>query len=186
MRIFSRLGYVAGAIGIGILIRTGTLLAVQGVQSHDASLGTGGGTLVWFSPHGGCTEAVVDAVGRSRKTILVQAYSFTSLPIARALVAARDRGVDVRVILDKSQRTEQYSGLGFLVQNGIRTWVDAAHPIAHNKVMIIDGEQVLTGSFNFTKGGELNAENLILLKDVGLARAFTRNWEAHLEHSERP
>ena len=39
----------------------------------------------------------------------MQAYSFTSAPIAKALVEAHKRGVDVRVILDKSQRTEKYS-----------------------------------------------------------------------------
>jgi hypothetical protein len=44
---------------------------------------------VYFSPHGGCTEAVVAALGRARSTVLVQAYSFTSAPIAKALVERR-------------------------------------------------------------------------------------------------
>jgi phosphatidylserine/phosphatidylglycerophosphate/cardiolipin synthase-like enzyme len=65
---------------------------------------------VFFSPDGGCTEAVVENVGKAQSSILVQAYSFTSAPIARALVDASMRGVKVEVILDKSNRTEKYSG----------------------------------------------------------------------------
>jgi phosphatidylserine/phosphatidylglycerophosphate/cardiolipin synthase-like enzyme len=104
---------------------------------------------VYFSPDGGATAAVVAALGEARKTVLVQAYSFTSAPIAAALQAAHDRGVAVRAILDKSQRTERGSDLAFLVRAGIPTWIDAVHPIAHNKVMVIDGSRVITGSFNF-------------------------------------
>jgi len=68
--------------------------------------------------------------------ILVQAYSFTSIPIAKALVDAHKRGVDVRVILDKSQRGEKYSSADFVLHAGIPTFIDAKHQIAHNKIMI--------------------------------------------------
>jgi len=67
------------------------------------------GLAVYFSPKGGCTEAVVDALGKAKQTVLVQAYSFTSAPIAKALVDAHKRGVKVTVVLDKSQETEKYS-----------------------------------------------------------------------------
>jgi phosphatidylserine/phosphatidylglycerophosphate/cardiolipin synthase-like enzyme len=60
----------------------------------------------YFSPNGGCTQAVVDILGSANTSILVQAYSFTSAPIAKALVDAHKRGLDVQAILDKSQRTE--------------------------------------------------------------------------------
>jgi phosphatidylserine/phosphatidylglycerophosphate/cardiolipin synthase-like enzyme len=140
---------------------------------------------VYFSPRGGCTEAVVAAITSAQKTVLVQAYSFTSAPIAGALKAAHDRGVDVRVILDKSQETERYSGLTYLEHAGVPVFVDRAHSIAHNKVMVIDGETVITGSFNFTKAAEEhNAENLLVLHDAGLARIYTQNWQSHSAHSD--
>jgi len=106
---------------------------------------------VFFSPKGGCTEAVVENVGKAKLTILVQAYSFTSAPIAKALVDAAKRGVKVQVILDKSQRTEKYSDADFLLHEGVPTFIDAKHAIAHNKIIIIDSHTILTGSFNFTK-----------------------------------
>jgi len=106
---------------------------------------------VYFSPHGGCTDAIITELNKAKSTILVQAYSFTSAPIAKALLNAHRRGVKVEVILDRSQRTQKYSSATFLSNQGIPVKIDAQHAIAHNKVMIIDGETVITGSFNFTK-----------------------------------
>jgi len=140
---------------------------------------------VYFSPEGGATDAVVKALNEATSSVIVQAYSFTSVPIAKALVAAKRRGVNVHVILDKSNQSEHYSAVTFLVNAGIPTYIDAAHAIAHNKVMVIDGETVVTGSFNFTKAAELrNAENLLVIHDRTLAGQYTKNWNAHLAHSQ--
>jgi phosphatidylserine/phosphatidylglycerophosphate/cardiolipin synthase-like enzyme len=140
---------------------------------------------VFFSPHGGCTEAIVRELGAAKETVLVQAYSFTSAPIAAAVVAAHKRGVKVAVLLDKSQRSAQYSSADFLGRAGVPTFIDAKHAIAHNKVMIIDGETVITGSFNFTKAAESsNAENLLVIRDRALAAKYVANWQSHRGHSE--
>src|SRR3974390_3246653 len=129
------------------------------------------GVRVYFSPHGGTTDAVVNALDHATNSVLVQAYSFTSAPIARALVDSQRRGVKVQVILDKSQRTEKYSEADFLKNEGVPTLIDAQHAIAHNKVMILDGYVVLTGSFNFTRAAEeSNAENLLVINDPILAK----------------
>ncbi len=142
---------------------------------------------VFFSPHGGVTEAVVRELGNAKKEILVQAYSFTSAPIAKALVDAYKRGVRVTAILDKSQRTQKYSSATFLSNAGIPTYIDAKHAIAHNKIMIIDQATIITGSFNFTKAAEeKNAENLLVIKgEPGLVKKYLANFQEHLEHSER-
>jgi phosphatidylserine/phosphatidylglycerophosphate/cardiolipin synthase-like enzyme len=63
--------------------------------------------------------------------------------------------------------------------------IDAEHAIAHNEVMVIDNEFVITGSFNFTKAAqEKNAENLLIIRDQGLATQYTQNWETHRQHSQ--
>ena len=95
---------------------------------------------VYFSSRGGCTGAIIHELDKAQKSVLVQAYSFTSAPIAKALLHAHKRGVKVEVILDKSQRKEKYSSADFLAHSAIKTLIDSAHPIAHNKVMVIDGE----------------------------------------------
>lgn len=138
-----------------------------------------------FSPNGGCTEAIVNELNAAGTTIEVQAYSFTSAPIAEAIVKAHQRGVAVRVILDKSQQSERYSSLTFLRNAGVPTWVDSKHAIAHNKIIIIDGRTLLTGSFNFSKAAEKsNAENLLIIRDnAKLLASYRANFTKHLEHS---
>src|SRR4029453_2611900 len=113
----------------------------------------------------------------AQKHVLVQAYAFTSAPIAKALLDAHKRGVDVQVLLDKSNVTAQYSSTTFLTNAAIPVSIDSQHAIAHNKIMIIDDATVITGSFNFTKAAEhANAENLLLLKDSpGLAQRYRQN-----------
>ena len=140
---------------------------------------------VYFSPNGECTDAIIRELNKAQNTVLVQAYSFTSAPIAKALVDAHRRGVKIEVILDKSQRTQSYSSATFLYNSGIPVKIDAQHSIAHNKVMIIDGETVITGSFNFTKAAEeKNAENLLIIHDERLASLYIKNWKEHADHSE--
>jgi phosphatidylserine/phosphatidylglycerophosphate/cardiolipin synthase-like enzyme len=139
---------------------------------------------VFFSPHGGCTDAIVNVLDKAKTSVLVQAYSFTSAPIAKAVVDAHKRGVQVNVILDKSQRTEKYSSADFLAHAGIKVQIDDKHKIAHNKIMIIDSNTVITGSFNFTKAAEEgNAENLLIIQSTDLAAKYIENWNAHAEHS---
>jgi phosphatidylserine/phosphatidylglycerophosphate/cardiolipin synthase-like enzyme len=143
---------------------------------------------VCYSPKGGCTEAVVREIGRARNEVLVQAYSFSSKPIAEALVAAKTRGVQVTILLDKSNETEAYSDLPVLMEHGLAPLIDAHHAIAHNKIMVIDRKTILTGSFNFTHQAEAeNAENLLILKGhSGLARKYCENFAAHKSHCQAP
>ena len=140
---------------------------------------------VYFSPHGGCTEAIIKEIGNAKTDIYVQAYSFTSAPIAKALLSAFKKGVKVEAILDKSQRTAKYSSATFLANVKIPTYIDDKHAIAHNKIIIIDGSTVITGSFNFTKAAEeRNAENLLVIRSKDLAKLYMDNWTKHREHSE--
>ncbi|RYD81213.1 MAG: phospholipase D family protein [Verrucomicrobiaceae bacterium] len=141
---------------------------------------------VYFSPKGGATEAIVREINRAKKSIHVQAYSFTSPTIAKALVEAKRRGLKVEILVDKSQRSEKYTEADFTAHAGISTFIDDGHAIAHNKLMILDEETVITGSFNFTRSAEeRNAENvLILSKTPALARKYMDNWHAHRKHSE--
>ena len=143
-------------------------------------------TNVCFSPHGGCTHAIVDQIDNAKSEILIQAYSFTSTPIAKALVNAHKRGVHVEIILDKSNKSEKYSAGDFIAHMGVATYIDSRHAIAHNKIIIIDKETVITGSFNFTKAAEeKNAENLLIIKNKKLAEIYIENWNKHKEHSEK-
>ncbi len=137
---------------------------------------------VHFSPKGGCTAAIVAEIGKARTSIKVQAYSFTSKPIAAALNDATDkRHVAVSTILDGGQ-LKATDSQGPALHSPVA--YDFAHAIAHNKVMVIDERVLITGSFNFTDAAELhNAENLLVIHSRDLARLYLANWQVHLAHS---
>jgi phosphatidylserine/phosphatidylglycerophosphate/cardiolipin synthase-like enzyme len=140
---------------------------------------------ILFSPHGGCTDAIIRELHKAKTSIYVQAYSFTSYPIAAELIEARHlRHLDVRVILDKSWPNESPKMGALLATSDIQVLVDAQHAIAHNKVIVIDNRVAITGSFNFTWQAEhQNAENLLIIRSEATAATFKWNWLQHAAHS---
>jgi len=101
------------------------------------------------------------------------------------LIDAHKRGVKILAVLDKSNETQKYSAATFLVNVGVQTLIDDQHPIAHNKVIVIDSATIITGSFNFTKAAEeKNAENLLVIKEAPeLVKAYEANIQAHAAHA---
>jgi len=144
-----------------------------------------------FSPPlpGGCDPlaTVVQTIDGARKTVLVQMYALTSREITSALVNAKRRGVDVRAIVDRSQLREDRSdtyAVGRLASGGVPVLVDTVPGLMHNKVMIVDGATVVTGSFNYTWSAEhRNAENLLVIHDPALAAEYTQNWNTRAARS---
>lgn len=137
-----------------------------------------------FSPGNESTELVAKVIRSATKTIRLAGYSFTSKPLAEALVAAHRGGVDVQVVLDKSNATAKYSSATFLANAGVPTRIDSKHPIAHSKYMIIDDKTVETGSFNYTKAAKSNSENVIVFWDSSeIAKTYSANWKLHWDHS---
>jgi phosphatidylserine/phosphatidylglycerophosphate/cardiolipin synthase-like enzyme len=142
---------------------------------------------VYFSPKGGCTDAIVNEIDAATSTIRVQAYSYTAEEIVNALIRAHQRGVDVEVIVDKSQKNGQGSRVSITADAGIPIYIDSKHAIAHNKIMIIDNRTIITGSFNFTKGAEeKNAENLLIIKsNPELVNEYLNNYAKHKAHVDK-
>jgi phosphatidylserine/phosphatidylglycerophosphate/cardiolipin synthase-like enzyme len=169
--------FLIAILSVTLLFSFGWLLASANSQNLPIE--------VYFSPHGGCTEAIVKEIGDAKSEILVQAYSFTSVPIAKALVDAHKRGIKVEALLDKSNKKANYSSATFLANAKIPTYIDGAHAIAHNKIIMIDKKTVITGSFNFSKAAEeRNAENLLVIRSPELVLKYIENWQHHKEHSE--
>ncbi len=155
-------------------------------RAHASQFATGSTYTLCFVPDGpSCQDMIVDAINKTRHKLLIQAYSFTSTPIAKAVTEAHQRGVDVRVIVDKSQASERYTSATFLKNAGIPVVVDTRPAIAHNKVMVFDDQAVFTGSFNFTKSAqERNAENGMLIRgDSAVVKAYSDNWRIRFEKS---
>jgi phosphatidylserine/phosphatidylglycerophosphate/cardiolipin synthase-like enzyme len=145
-----------------------------------------GSVQIAFTPWDDVEAMIIGAVGAARRQILVQAYSFSSRPIANALIDAHRRGVDVRVTADREQAfAGESSRVPDLVAAGIPVLIEVRYASAHSKVMVIDtgfpNQAVITGSYNWTWSAQnRNAENvLILRRNAEAARAYTANWWRH-------
>lgn len=148
---------------------------------------TSRGTRCYFSPQGGCTDAIVDQLAAARHSVQLEAYALTSQPIADALASAHRRGVDVTLVLDATQTSEHREQARALVRAGIPVYLDARHAIADNRVILIDEQVIITGSFNFTPAADSeNAENLLIIRNQPqLQAAYENDFRTHLAHSQR-
>jgi len=89
-------------------------------------------------------------------------YSFTYEPIAEAIIRAKNRGIKIRILMDKGQSEGKYSKYNYLLNNNIAIIQDRHAGIMHNKIAIIDGKVLFTGSYNWSKSAEeRNEENLL-------------------------
>lgn len=171
-----------------------------GTHTHHASYESGSGEgrseehafeqgATWdcgFSPEGGANPRVIHAINEVRPhngdkaTILVAAYELTSADIARALIAAHERGVKVAVVADAPENQKPASKVRMLVQSGIPVKFDNHLQMLHDKFLVLDGTAVETGSFNFTKAAasDEHAENACVFRHVPqMAASFTGAWQ---------
>jgi phosphatidylserine/phosphatidylglycerophosphate/cardiolipin synthase-like enzyme len=177
---------LAIAFSLGIWVYVLVLAAGPHAGAASANLiGPEDGMTAFFSPNGGCTPALIEEINKANQSIDIQAYTFTSSDIAQALAAAVDRNVKVRVILDKRRRSDRDSQAIYFQSRHIGVFIDDHHPVAGNKVMLIDGKVLVTGSFNFSRESEdMNAENMLIIHDrPKLIGQYQANFEQHLNHS---
>lgn len=178
-------------LAIGLLIFGSPVFAFFAAdKSGQAVLPAVGRVEVAFTPGDNAAGMIVGVIDQAQKQVLVQAFSFTHEGIAKALIAAHKRGVEVKVIADREQ-TERIQGgkVAMMAKAGVPVWLDGEHQSAHNKVVMIDAglpaATLVTGSFNFTNAAQYkNAENVLLLRgNEKLVKLYSDNWNAHLMHA---
>jgi phosphatidylserine/phosphatidylglycerophosphate/cardiolipin synthase-like enzyme len=142
---------------------------------------------VYFSPNGGAEEAIVQALKSAKFEVLVQAYSLTSEPIIDALIDVENRGIDVGIILDRRAESEYKVIWPRLKKDSIYVRIDTQYGLAHNKIMVIDSNLVITGSYNYSKGAEIkNRENLLVIQNHLLAMEYLNHWYMRDSVSRNP
>ena len=139
---------------------------------------------VKFAPDDDCTGAIVAEFDKATASIDYQLYNATSQPVADALIRAHKRGVKVTLLLDKRAQQTKFSQAARCKQAGCKVYLDGKHPIAHNKVRIIDGKLLIAGSFNDSRQANRNAENVYAEDDPEVVKLFAENFARHLKHAE--
>lgn len=140
---------------------------------------------ICFTPGEDCSSKIIRAITQAKQEILVQAYSFSDISIAKALVLAKTREVDVKIILDKSQLRARYSLISYFISHNINPVIDNEPAIAHNKILVLDRQIVIGGSYNFTQAAKnKNAENVMIINDPGFAEKYVKYWYARQNRSK--
>jgi hypothetical protein len=139
---------------------------------------------VYFAPGPDPEKAILAAVSSAKREIKMRAYSFTRASILDALKSAVARGVVVELLADADSAKQAASLCDELKASGATVLLDSNHPISHDKIIVIDGETVLTGSYNFTSQAVRNAENLLVIHDKDIASQYLADHELHKKHSK--
>ena len=117
---------------------------------------------IFFSPRGDIAEEIIRQMDNAHEYIDIAIYSFTYEPVAEAIIRAKNRGVKIRILMDKEQSKGKYSKYKFFLNKGIAVIQDRRSGYMHNKIAIIDGRILFTGSYNWSKSAEeRNEENLL-------------------------
>lgn len=166
-------------------------LALLALPAQAVEVPATGRIEVLFTPWDDAEGALLREIGEAQRSIRVQAFLITSRNIARALIAAHERGIAVRVLADREMVARgENSRVPDLHSAGIEVRLETRYTSAHNKILLIDVEGnhpvVITGSYNFTYSAQArNAENVLILRDnPALARAYLANWQRHRDAAQ--
>ena len=133
-----------------------------------------------FSPEGSAESLVIKVIDSSQQDIRMMCYSFTSPQIVTALINAKRRGVNIAIVADQNGNRGKSSGaaMNLVVNAGIALRVDGAYKIQHDKVIVVDGKTIETGSFNYTaSAAHANSENVMVdWDDPEIARGYLDHW----------
>ncbi len=179
-RLFGRMGGVNTSVIAMIIFGFGLGVAFEefnGIATWHSYNSDTDKINLCFTPPSGCGNLIAREISKAEYSIYLQAYGFTSKPIIRELVRAKERGVKVHILLDKSNQIENEKRIEEFKGQNIDINIDKVPGIAHNKVIIIDKVKVITGSFNFTNAADnVNAENVIMVEDEKVAQQYLQNW----------
>ncbi len=137
---------------------------------------------VGFSPEGSARQLVLETINGARHSVQMLAYAFQAPDIVQALIEAEQRGVEVRVVVDRKRNAGKASkaAMDRATRNGVELRTNDRYHLHHDKVIIVDGNTVETGSFNFAPSAETaNSENVVVIRDMPeVARAYLAHWQS--------
>jgi mitochondrial cardiolipin hydrolase len=134
---------------------------------------------VCFSPGDACLRLIVNAFDHTKSSVDICVFTITDDRISRAILAADRRGVALRIVTDNEKAFDAGSDIDKFREAKIPIKVDMTLCHMHHKFAIFDGQRLLNGSYNWTRGAaEQNAENIVDTDNPGLVAAFQHEFDA--------
>lgn len=133
---------------------------------------------IYFAPEDGVERQIRNEIGDADEAIVFMAFSFTSKPISEAMADRMKWGVKVRGLMEKRGAGSRYSRDEFLADRGAQIHLDDNPKTMHHKVIVIDSDTVITGSYNFSKSAEeSNDENVLIVHSAAIAEKFVSEFD---------
>lgn len=144
---------------------------------------------VCFSPSTCCEDNIVELIQNSHENINIAIYAFTNQKIYDALKAAKENGIAIKIVTDKTQSKGKNSLISALIDGGFDVRIKKKYRIEHNKFGIFDGKTVITGSYNWTESATRNnSENCLVEKRITVVKKYGKRfgelWEIYGEKEE--
>lgn len=141
----------------------------------------------YFSPKDNPADHVIDVVRQAKESVYFLAFSFTHDGIGDAMVAQAKAGRKVGGVFETTGSNTPFSEYGKMKKEGLDVWADGSPYSMHHKVIIVDEQVVVFGSFNFSAGADdSNDENLLIVHDAGLAKQFKAEYDRVLALAKNP
>ncbi len=141
----------------------------------------------YFSPDDGTADEIIDIILSTEESIYFLAFSFTSDDIAAVLIQQADQGVTVSGVFEEGQyRSNRGTEYDNLREAGLDVRLDGNNRNMHHKLFIIDGEIVITGSYNFSRSAEeRNDENTLVIYNAEIAELFLKEFDRVFEKTKQ-
>jgi phosphatidylserine/phosphatidylglycerophosphate/cardiolipin synthase-like enzyme len=134
-------------------------------------------SLVAFSPGEMGLEMINRELRDARKSLDICVFTITDNRISDTIIDAHRRGIAVRIITDNDKQFDDGSDIARMVRAEVPTRFDPDRDHMHHKFATIDGERLITGSYNWTRGATRNHENVTVLSDKVLIEAFDQEFD---------
>ena len=135
-----------------------------------------------FSPDDRAQELILKVIDSSQENLRLAAYSFTSPVIMKRLLAAKKRGVDIKIVVDEKGNRSKASkaAMNLMFKAGIPLRTVSSYRIHHDKYIVADAKNVETGSFNYSQSAaRYNSENvLVIWNNPQIASRYLKHWES--------
>ena len=153
--------------------------ALKVIVPAQNTAGSAPSSAACFSPGEACLGMIVNHLINARRTIDICVFTITDDRISNTILAAHKRGVKIRIITDNEKAYDAGSDVPRFREAGIPLVVDESPFHMHHKFAIFDGQRLLNGSYNWTRGAAAqNEENIIDTDDRNLIAKFQHEFEA--------
>lgn len=145
------------------------------IRNHTAA--TESQNSVHFSPGESCRNAIKKFIKSAENTLKICVFTISDNQISNEIIAAKKRGVDVRVITDDDKQRDHGSDISLLRSKGVHVRCDDSPSHMHHKFAVADKKRVLTGSYNWTRSAATsNQENILITDEKSIVHAYNQEF----------